>query len=68
MCLGAIKHHQGVFAFIALSRVLDFQPDSLHTAASSHPGARLNLLVSMWTVEVTVTGSHLFLPKCLAQI
>lgn len=52
VCLGAVKHRQGVFALIILSWVLDFQPDFLCAAARFHPGTLLNPLVSAWTGKV----------------
>lgn len=52
VCLGAVKHRQGVFALIILSWVLDFQPDFLCAAAHFHPGTLLNPLISAWTGKV----------------
>lgn len=51
VCLVAVEHLQGVFAFIILCWVKDFNPDFLHTAASLCPGFLVNPLIPTWKGE-----------------
>lgn len=51
VCLVAVEHLQGVFAFIILCWVKDFNPDFLHTAASLCPGVLVNPLIPAWKGE-----------------
>lgn len=45
VCFFAIKHLQGVLAFVILCGIKDFYPDFLHTAVSLCPGFLVNPLL-----------------------